>query len=245
MPNRPWRQPTDRDVRSWLAISIVILSIIGVVIVAVASVAIASDKDKAVQLAFTALLPLFGTWVGTVMAFYFAKENLAAATESTARLTGLWEKTLSAGDAMLPVTAITAKTLKAEEALGSLSLSVLRQLMIDSGKHRLPVLDAAGVVQCLVPLSAINDYVAKKSIAAAGANPPDFAAVTLQSLLDDADLAPILKAYDAVAPGDPLSAARAKMAAKTGCKDIFVTDNGKVDGKLQGWLTDSDLAKVQ
>ena len=34
-------------------------------------------------------LALLGTWVGTVLAFYFARENIQAATESTLRFAGL------------------------------------------------------------------------------------------------------------------------------------------------------------
>src|SRR5215813_14198228 len=39
-------------------------------------------KDAA-QLIFTSILPLLGTWVGTVLAFYFTKESLEAASRTT------------------------------------------------------------------------------------------------------------------------------------------------------------------
>jgi hypothetical protein len=34
----------------------------------------------------TTVLPVIGTWVGTVLAFYFSKENLDAATRSVATI---------------------------------------------------------------------------------------------------------------------------------------------------------------
>src|SRR3954467_1354257 len=36
--------------------------------------------------AFNTLIPLFGTWVGTVLAFYFASKNFEAASKSTREL---------------------------------------------------------------------------------------------------------------------------------------------------------------
>jgi chemotaxis protein histidine kinase CheA len=50
-----------------------------------------TDKnlDKKLQVityVFTALLPLWGTWMGTIMAFYFSKENFMAANESVKNL---------------------------------------------------------------------------------------------------------------------------------------------------------------
>jgi hypothetical protein len=47
------------------------------------------NRAETSRLVFSSVLPLLGTWVGTVLAFYFARENLAAATESTLRLAGL------------------------------------------------------------------------------------------------------------------------------------------------------------
>src|SRR5712691_1865567 len=44
------------------------------------------DALEAAKYVFAAVLPLLGTWVGTVLAHYFQKENLAAATQSISDL---------------------------------------------------------------------------------------------------------------------------------------------------------------
>jgi hypothetical protein len=38
------------------------------------------NRDGITRLVFVSVLPLFGTWVGTVLAFYFISRNLETAT---------------------------------------------------------------------------------------------------------------------------------------------------------------------
>jgi hypothetical protein len=74
--------PEDRT-RNRLAISMVIVAVVGVTAISFVVVLAAEDAGRASRLVFTAVLPLFGTWVGTVLAYEFARENLKTATEST------------------------------------------------------------------------------------------------------------------------------------------------------------------
>ena len=71
--------------RSRLASLIIGLSMIGITLAATAAVWTADEENRGqvTQLVFSSVLPLFGTWVGTVLAFYFARESLQAATESS------------------------------------------------------------------------------------------------------------------------------------------------------------------
>src|SRR5215218_4627465 len=89
MPDAP--KSADVLTRKWLAVGIVGASIVGIVSISAVAIAAAGATDRAEtsRLVFSAVLPLLGTWVGTVLAFYFARENLAAATESTLRLAGI------------------------------------------------------------------------------------------------------------------------------------------------------------
>src|SRR3954471_18215413 len=81
-------QPSDVSTRRWLAAAIVGASIVGIVVMSVMAIgfAVKSRADTS-RLVFSSVLPLFGTWVGTVLAFYFARENLAAATTATQSVT--------------------------------------------------------------------------------------------------------------------------------------------------------------
>ena len=66
--------------------STIVLTGLGLVImVGAAWSALASNKPEtfmsAAQLLLSALLPLFGTWVGTILAFYYTKESYQAASQ--------------------------------------------------------------------------------------------------------------------------------------------------------------------
>jgi hypothetical protein len=93
---------SDAGTRVRLAIWIIGLSLGGIVVASGLAIIFASSNNRAetVRLIFASVLPLFGTWVGTVLAFYFARENLQAATDSTLR-------TFRAAGALEPGTPVT------------------------------------------------------------------------------------------------------------------------------------------
>lgn len=72
-------------VRDYIAIAITAVSIVGVLVLA--AVCIWFNHDKAQEI-LTTVLPVIGTWVGTVLAFYFSKENLESATRSITAIVG-------------------------------------------------------------------------------------------------------------------------------------------------------------
>src|SRR5205807_7605252 len=101
-----------------LAIAMVSLSVIGIAVASGLAIvfATATSRAETTRLVFTAVLPLLGTWVGTVLAFYFARENLQDATESTLRLTERGDPRTPVQQAMIPRAQTTAYELKHGEA---------------------------------------------------------------------------------------------------------------------------------
>src|SRR5436190_11861000 len=84
---------TDGMIRPWVAIAMVVGTFGAIVALAIANVVIVwrtSQQPEATANAisgiFDKLLPLLGTWIGTVTAYYFSKENLAAATSSVSAM---------------------------------------------------------------------------------------------------------------------------------------------------------------
>lgn len=79
--------PPDRGARSEIAKSIVKFSVAGVAALSIVALAVAANSSQAAllqttQMVFASVLPLLGTWVGTVLAFYFSRENFEAANKS-------------------------------------------------------------------------------------------------------------------------------------------------------------------
>src|SRR5436305_2257960 len=82
--------PSDASIRRWLAAGIVGASILGIVVLSIVAISTAGKtRPETSRLVFSSVLPLLGTWVGTVLAFYFARDNLEAATQSTLQLAGI------------------------------------------------------------------------------------------------------------------------------------------------------------
>src|SRR5262249_12824994 len=77
--------------RERLALLVIVFSFLVIGVISGLAIGLADKPGDAAKNLLTILLPVLGTWVGTVLAFYFARENLAAAAAATAhtlRLTG-------------------------------------------------------------------------------------------------------------------------------------------------------------
>jgi hypothetical protein len=116
-----------------LAYWVVILAFLGIFLLGfvVLSRDNSSDTTKYV---FAAVLPLLGTWVGTVLAHYFQKENQAAANQSISDL---------------------VKTVSAPGKLASLPV---KDYMIGPGKIITLPVELQGMKDSEIPLRAIVDH---------------------------------------------------------------------------------------
>src|ERR1700730_8315375 len=79
-PVREWKTP-----RFLLALLVTGISILAVTVLAAVIIVRKHDAD-APQNVMNSVLPLLGTWVGTILAYYFSKENFEAATQSVTAL---------------------------------------------------------------------------------------------------------------------------------------------------------------
>jgi hypothetical protein len=231
---------SDTKARIWIAVGIVSLSVAGIVGLAIVSMLEATDKAAMSQLIFTAVLPLLGTWVGTVLAFYFARDNLQAATQSTLALQGRAETGTPVADVMIKEKDIVAYDLAAADKPEDIPLQKLRDQMNKQSppSRRLPIRNAAGAVLYVVHDSTLTAFETK----AATLNPP---ATTFGALLADAEFKALVEAIGFVAEKATVADARTVMGSVKNCNDVFVTPTGKRDERAIGWLTNTQLAGIQ
>lgn len=243
-------EPTTRDD---MARAVIGLGIGGTVVMAVVIVASAiglpeAEFQKRTQMVLTTILPLLGTWVGTVLAFYFSRENFEAASRSVERMVELSAeerlREVPVQDEMKPYPDFDHVTLKADDPDGR------GVLLADLGKRykgkisRVPVLTAARTLFCIVHGSAFDKFIAKKSLTGGAADALDLSAATLADLVADADLKPIVTGMTAfIEPTANLAEAKSKMEATPGCQDVFVTSDGQSGGRVVGWLTNRRIAR--
>ena len=197
-----------------------------------------SDKTLDPQMVFTTITTLVGTWVGTLLAFYYSRENFESASRSmqqtienlspTERLS-----TVKIEEAMIPRREIVAIELKADQKLDTLLLSDLTaKFKAHETATRMPILSATGAVVAMVHESILEKFLRAH---------PEFEAPKMADLLADRDLGAMPKLYSVVASGRTLREAKLAMESQPGCKDVFVTSTGSVAEKVVGWITDTRI----
>jgi hypothetical protein len=233
--------PMDAQMRTRLAGLVIILGIGGVIVISGVAILVAKNRSATSQLVFTAVLPLFGTWVGTVLAFYFARENFAAATDSALALQGRDERTSAVTSVMIPAAQFTAYELKQGETAESIALSSLLSQMraISPPSRRLPVLTLDGAVLYVLHDSTLTAF------AELVKEPDSTLTGTLGELLDNAQYKEYVSAIGFVSLKATIADAREAMRTTRYCNDVFVTSTGKREERAVGWLTNTLLAGVQ
>lgn len=231
--------------RQWLGLIVITVSVAALVVISVFAIADASDesREEMTRLVFAAVVPLIGTWVGTILAYNFSRDNFEAAAQATketyAAATGLSTET-PAAQVMLPVSRIvTPAPVTDDAAARALALKDLHKLMKDRNVTRLPLLTSGGVVLYVVHDADINGYALRHGLAE-----PDFSGKTVGDLLADPAAAAPATSFETVDPSSTIGDARAALQARPECKDVFVTEGGGRTDKVVGWLTNSQLARV-
>jgi hypothetical protein len=211
-----------------------------------------------IEKVFNALIPLFGTWVGTVMAFYFARENYETAAKNTRELVGQLGderlKTILVKDAWIPAAAIEAVTVEVGQE-GTIKISDMKK-KLSNKVTRIPIWNSAKVVRYVIHESMIYKYLADVHEdhavkVAAAVNNQQPAPPVVEKTLDDflncqlngVLMKDVVSKIGWVAQEATLADAKAKMEGTPNCQDVFVTNSGSKDEAVLGWVTNADIAK--
>jgi hypothetical protein len=261
------------DFTNLLAYLVVIFAFIGIFFLAWQIIKVGGgepfDAAKALDTAkyvFGAVLPLLGTWVGAVLAHYFQKENLTAATQS---ITTLASKVAGGSETLqsIPVKNVMIRPERIETLPDPLlnktdkdiKLSeLLAHLREGAKKDRLPIFKdnkKIGPAERVLHRNNIEKFVTSKTFAAGGASPPTVADLTLADLMADPELGPVVRGSFALVGADAtLAEAKDRMDLASNalggagdCYDVFVTQTGKPYEVVIGWITNdiiNENAKV-
>jgi hypothetical protein len=242
----------------WSTIALVAL---GIVIMGASIVAALNGKPDSVmnaaQLLLSALLPLFGTWVGTILAFYYSKENYEAASQSTLDVVKSVAQRLRSTPVaakMMPLAQIVFAQLPADGSIGSLKLSDLEAKFDTVGANgqkisRLLILNNGGACVGILHHSVLAEMLA---IGLRDTPPIDLTTATLSSLLTKE-----CRAYKGMTYGDflqktiafagqdrTMADAKAAMEQIPGCQDVIVNKTGDKAEPMIGWLSNIDISRL-
>jgi hypothetical protein len=200
--------------------------------------------------------------VGTVLAFYFAKDNFEAASRSTKEILGIEQKlrSIPVKDAMIPIDKIDAFKLGASIAVpasGALPARTVAlpasadAILVDDAldylaakqRNRLPILDANGAGKYVIHVSTLDKFRSRQLRLPAN-SPAAAAKWTLNDLrVNDPDSFKAILAWATVGETATLADAKHAMETTPDCIDVLVTKSGKGDSPVVGWLTNIEIGQ--
>ena len=179
----------------------------------------------------TAVLPVIGTWVGTVLAFYFARENFEAAARASERLLS------GKSDRPAMDFAIKPQNIDALDVTGkadaAVTLAEIRAKLAAIGKYRVPLMtDGKAKVKYVIHRQPLETYLVDN---------PTLTNATLEQLLASPAGQGIKDGVAFVKEKATVGEAKAAMEARPYCQDVFITNTGLSDGTVVGWLTNNEI----
>lgn len=214
------------DARTILAFGITLAAVVGITWLSL--VIVRNDADKA-QNVLNSVLPLFGTWVGTVLAYYFSRENFEAASTSAQRLLTKEERLRST-----PVASVMTRKIFSISDLSTKVEEKFKQLTEKDSKRYLPILKPSGALEALLYREGIMSYL--YDIPAVERPKKMFSDLLREK--------PLLK-QDAAFVGEKATLAEAKAALEKieNCKVVLVTASGDPKESVIGLLTSTDIVR--
>jgi hypothetical protein len=196
----------------------------------------------AAEKVFSAIVPLFGTWVGAIIAHYFSRENFKSASDSVQQMAARISpddqlRATPVKSAMIPRDKMVAETVTGNDDAG-VSFASLRSKLTPT-VTRVPILNNNGTARYVVHESLIYRYIADNSSAGAF-NPQQH---NLANLVQHATIGPMLNQFGFVSLEGSLADAKKAMEDIQGAQDVFVTQDGQRTQEVLGWLTNVDIQK--
>jgi hypothetical protein len=214
-----------------------------------------AEKFKDIQELFGILLPLIGTWVGTVLAYYFSKDNFVAANQSVRDLvkhiTSTEEKLqeLMVSDVMRKPENFPYFLVDDFEAFEQCKIQELINYMIDHKADRLPILKK-GTLSFVFLLYQTTlekfqiDYVKLKIHLKDNITTTKLDDLTIKDMFDSdfqlmKDIQRLIKDKKFLPVTATLEEVRQLMLDNDICQDTFITKTGNKDEKVEGWITNN------
>jgi len=243
-------EKNDARNRERIALAVLITSILAVLTLSFYVIWSTTDPEKKSQVSQNVMgstLPLYGTWVGTILAFYFSRNAFESASSATARNATVFQQVRSNLVSAAPP----------NDKLANISLKALANGLVfsqdDTNKPLQDVLDDLNsksryrtivVNKTNETIKTCIDLVYKVNVSAfLDQRQPGTTQPTLQDYLvwrkKEGDQAqPIVVFLPETAT---LADADAKMKETLGCRDVIVTTDGQKTSPVVAYVTDNDI----
>lgn len=234
------RARIDHWTRTTLGFTVVVLAVVGMVILAIVVALV--DRDNA-QDVFNVAVPVVAAWVGTVLAFYFGRENFESANQEIREMVrelGPDERGRQPATAIMrPLRDMVSLTLAGGATPASIPLRDLKAKLVGN-VSRLPVLESDRSVLYMIHESRIDQYLAD-----AGTTPDD----TLEQFITSQESATEPARFDhghgflTVPETATLGDVKRVLDSQSSVQDVFITRTGQPDAEALGWISNIRLAR--
>lgn len=229
------KQTTTRERLALWVVSGGLAAVVLLGVTAVVFAGVQKDTASAAQLILTTTLPVIGTWVGTVLAFYFAKENYeSAATQTRALLSGTLER--PAREIAIPRSAIELITLPKSAGPETLTLALIRLRLDEIKRFRVPIFDEDGRARYVVHRQPLDTFIADSGGAADQ--------LTLLDLLNSGAGAQVQNSFAVIAESSTVADAKTAMEARPNCQDVFLSGTGRIEEPVSHWITNNEIQRA-
>lgn len=229
---------SNGKVRSSLARIVLVFSVLAITVLAIYT--INQDPTEARNI-FNIVLPVFASWVGTILAFYYGRENFESANQEVRRMVEqLTPEQLSRepiSKHMRPLSSMSYWEIPTGKSDADFTLEELRK-KFGGNITRLPVIDGDKKPKYMIHESSLDKY------KGAGGQDTDTLEAFIAAQKAKGMEYGFKKGFVVVSEQTALGEAKRKMDQTPPCQDIFVTKEGGEDEPLTGWISDRRMAKL-
>lgn len=227
-------QVMKRDI---LALTILIGTIVAITILSV--ITVKTDPSEAKYI-FNVILPVFASWVGTILAFYFGRENYEAANQQAQDIVQKVQLLSKEQRSQKSVTSImrglgnmAVFSMSPDQSEQDIKISDLYS-KFNNDVSRLPIISAEQKPVYMIHQSKLDRYIVD------GRSQDD----TLGQLVSKEGFNfGLNNGFVVVSEKSSLVEAKSKMEKLPSCQDIFITKEGNPDEPLRGWISNIRMAK--
>lgn len=202
------------------------------------------STDKGIDFIGKSLLPLWGTWIGTVLAYYFGKANFEAASKSYQEVIKQLtpeEKIakLDVKEAMIPGEKIEYLDYDTEKDKFISDILNYERFRI---YNRYAIFDQKKVLKFIIHRSVFYQFISQN--VTEGKSNDEIKQLTLQNLIDNSNneiKSMLYKGYNFIPSNASLLDAKKAMDSIPECQDVFITETGKPSEPVLGLITNNIL----
>lgn len=225
-------------IRNWLALLIIGVSVIAITILAFYTIYKTPQEAKNI---LNVVLPVFASWVGTILAFYYGRENFESANAEVRKIIQQISPEQRAKEIiskhMRPIVSMSCFMIPVGKTDADFTIADLRK-KLSINISRLPVIDSNSKPKYMIHESSLNKYVQT------GGQDTDTLETFIKKQKADGIEYVDNKGFVVVSERTSIGNAKSKMDSNPPCMDIFVTKTGGGDESLLGWLSNTRLAKL-